>query len=106
MYEEMQMQLDWFNDFVDYVQQNSYNTYNEAYAKDIYVYRESDDEDATMYLTKTGVMEIIEEHNEMFDTNYKTIADFNKGEQKANGIRSIETLGYCEYADLKEEINN
>ena len=30
MYEEMQMQLEWFNDFVDYVQQNSYNTYNEA----------------------------------------------------------------------------
>ena len=26
-------------------------------------------------------MELIEEHNESFETNYKTIEDFNKGEE-------------------------
>jgi len=30
MYGEIQMQLEWFNDFTDYVQQNSNNIYNEA----------------------------------------------------------------------------
>ena len=73
-------------------------TYNPAYptphgyAKGGYVYRESDDEDATQYLNKEEVMELIEEHNEFFDTDYKTIEDFNRGEEKANGIRSIEKM--------------
>jgi len=60
-----------------------------------YVYRESDDEDATEFLNKKEVMELIEEHNESFDTNYKTIEDFNKGEQKENGIRSIEKQSFA-----------
>jgi|TARA_R100001369_G_scaffold24920_2_gene45620 hypothetical protein len=54
-----------------------------------YVYRESDDKDATQFLTKAEIMELIYEHNNMFETEYKTIEDFNKGEQKSNGIRSI-----------------
>ena len=62
------------------------------FAKGGYVYRESDDEDATQYLNKEEVMELIEEHNEFFDTDYKTIEDFNRGEEKANGIRSIEKM--------------
>ena len=61
-------------------------------AKGGYVYRESDDEDATEFLNKKEIMELIEEHNESFETNYKTIEDFNKGEEKANGIRSIEKM--------------
>ena len=47
-------------------------------AKGGYVYRESDDEDATEYLTKSEAMEFIDEHNEGFETNYKSIEDFNK----------------------------
>ena len=63
-----------------------------AMAKGGYVYRESDDEDATEYLTKSEAMEFIDEHNEGFKTNYKSIEDFNKGEQLENGIRSIEKI--------------
>merc|ERR1711991_396659 len=50
-------------------------------AKGGYVYSEIDDEDATQFLTKSEVMELIDEHNEYFDTNYKTIEDFNRGEE-------------------------
>ncbi len=68
------------------------NKLNSTYAKGGYVYRESDDEDATEYLTKSEAMEFIDEHNEGFETNYKSIEDFNKGEQLANGVRSIEKI--------------
>ena len=56
-----------------------------------YNYIESDDLEASIYgLTIEEVNEIIEEHNEFFDTQYKTIEEFNYGEQQANGIRQIE----------------
>ena len=56
-----------------------------------YNYIESDDLDSSIYgLTIEEVKEIIEEHNEFFDTEYKTIEEFNYGEQQANGIRQIE----------------
>ena len=58
-------------------------------AKGGYVYLESDDESATQFLNKKEVMELIKEHNEYFDTDYKTIEDFNRGEEEENGIRRI-----------------
>ena len=58
-----------------------------------YNYIESDDLDSSIYgLTIEEVKEIIEEHNEFFDTEYKTIEEFNYGEQQANGIRQIEII--------------
>jgi len=58
-----------------------------------YNYIESDDLDSSIYgLTIEEVKEIIEEHNEFFDTEYKTIEEFNYGEQQSNGIRQIEIL--------------
>ena len=58
-----------------------------------YNYIESDDLDSSIYgLTIEEVKEIIEEHNEFFDTEYKTIEEFNYGEQQANGIRQIQIL--------------
>lgn len=58
-----------------------------------YNYIESDDLDSSIYgLTIEEVKEIIEEHNEFFDTEYKTIEEFNYGEQQANGIRQIEIV--------------
>lgn len=56
-----------------------------------YNYIELDDLEASIYgLTIEEVNEIIEEHNEFFDTEYKTIEEFNYGEQQSNGIRQIE----------------
>lgn len=74
-------------------------------AKGGYVYRESDDKDATEYLTKSEVMEFIDEHNEGFETNYKSIEDFNKGEQLANGVRSIEKRKMARGGSVKGKID-
>lgn len=58
-----------------------------------YNYIELDDLDSSIYgLTIEEVKKIIEEHNEFFDTEYKTIEEFNYGEQQANGIRQIEII--------------
>jgi hypothetical protein len=74
-------------------------------AKGGYVYRESDDEDATEYLTKSEAMEFINEHNEGFETNYKSIEDFNKGEQLANGVRSIEKIKMARGGSVEGKID-
>lgn len=56
-----------------------------------YNYIESDDLEASIYgLTLEEVYEIIEEHNEFFETEYTTIEEFNRGEQQSNGIRQIQ----------------
>lgn len=56
-----------------------------------YNYIESDDlEDSIYGLTLEEVFEIIEEHNEFFETEYTTIEEFNYGEQQSNGIREIQ----------------
>ena len=60
-----------------------------------YNYHEIDDIDASILgMDIDAVKELIEEHNEYFDTDYQTIEDFNKGEQESNGIRYIETINY------------
>lgn len=53
-----------------------------------YTYEESDDPDATINdMTLRQVLKFIEEHNEYFGTNYKSVKEFNEGEDTANGIR-------------------
>ena len=46
-----------------------------------YIYSESDDKLATTEITRREAMELLQEHNEYFGTDYKTIPQFNKGEQ-------------------------
>ena len=51
-------------------------------AKGGYLYQESDDRDAEFtFQDKKEVNEFIKEHNRDFETNYKSIDDFNKGEE-------------------------
>ena len=53
-----------------------------SFAKGGYVYEESDDPDADFtFKDKEEVMEFISEHNEYFETDYKSIDAFNKGEE-------------------------
>tara|TARA_R110002167_G_scaffold89907_2_gene242530 strand:- start:7366 stop:7749 length:384 start_codon:yes stop_codon:yes gene_type:complete len=47
-----------------------------------YVYKESDDDSAEFEFAFLGqVAGFIARHNEYFETNYKSIRDFNKGEE-------------------------
>lgn len=58
-----------------------------------YNYHETDDQDASIYgMTYDEVIELINDHNDYFDTDYQTIEEFNRGEQESNGIRYIEQL--------------
>ena len=58
------------------------NSITKNYAKGGYVYEESDDPDADFtFKDKEEVMEFISEHNEMFETDYKSVDAFNKGEE-------------------------
>ncbi len=51
-------------------------------AKGGYLYKESDDPDANeTFNNKKEVMEFIKDFNESVETNYKSISDFNKGEE-------------------------
>jgi len=55
-----------------------------------YTYTESDDPTATISgMSMQQVFKLIEQHNELFGTNYKNIKQFNDGEDAANGIRRI-----------------
>ena len=56
--------------------------YGDSYAKGGYLYKESDDPDANeTFKDKKEVMEFIKDFNESVETNYKSISDFNKGEE-------------------------
>lgn len=48
--------------------------------KPVFVYSEVDDETATSNFDLEGIKSVIESHNEYFNTEYKTINDFNDGE--------------------------
>ena len=57
----------------------------------IYNYHESDDPSASIYgMNYNEVMILIEEHNDYFETDYKSIDEFNDCAVKADGIRYIE----------------
>ena len=61
----------------------------------LFSYHESDDATATILnMDWDAVKELIQEHNEYFETNYQTIQEFNDGEAEANEIRSIEVVLY------------
>ena len=47
----------------------------------VFVYSETDDASATYEFNYEEVKQVIEAHNEDFDKNYKTIAEFNDGEE-------------------------
>lgn len=47
----------------------------------VFVYSETDDASATYEYNYAEIKQVIEAHNEDFDTNYKTIAEFNDGEE-------------------------
>lgn len=47
----------------------------------VFNYHESDDSEASVYnMTFEETSELIQEHNEYFETNYQTIEEFNKSE--------------------------
>ena len=48
--------------------------------KVLYKYEETDDQDADYIFDESKLEEFLQEHNEYFDTNYKNIEEFNKGE--------------------------
>ena len=53
-----------------------------SFKKGGYLYKESDDPDANeTFNNKKEVMEFIKDFNESVETNYKSISDFNKGEE-------------------------
>ncbi len=54
----------------------------------VFVYSESDDEFATYTYNFNEIKQVIEAHNEDFDTDYKTINEFNEGEE----YRTIKTI--------------
>lgn len=58
--------------------------------KVLYKYEETDDEDADYIFDESKLEEFLQEHNEYFDTDYKTIEEFNKGEV----YRKITKLSY------------
>lgn len=48
----------------------------------VFSYHEVDDAEASVYgLSFKDVTELIEEHNEYFETNYQTISEFNRYEE-------------------------
>lgn len=47
----------------------------------VFVYSETDDASATYEYNYEEIKQVIEAHNEDFETNYKTIAEFNDGEE-------------------------
>ena len=47
----------------------------------VFVYSETDDASATYEFNYQEIKQVIEAHNEDFDTNYKTITEFNDGEE-------------------------
>ena len=55
-----------------------------------YYYTESDDKGANFIINNLN--EFLEDFNEFFNTDYKSVNEFNKGEQKANGIRQIKII--------------
>ena len=54
----------------------------------VFVYSESDDEFATYTYNFNEIKQVIEAHNEDFETIYKTINEFNNGEE----YRTIKTI--------------
>jgi hypothetical protein len=55
-----------------------------------YTYTESDDPTATVSgMSMQQVFKLIEQHNELFETDYRSVKEFNEGEAAANGIRRI-----------------
>ena len=58
--------------------------------KVLYKYEETDDQDADYIFDESKLEEFLQEHNEYFDTDYKTIEEFNKGEV----YRKITKLSY------------
>ena len=67
----------------------------------IYNYHESDDPSASIYgMSYEQVMALIEEHNDYFETEYKSIDEFNDCAVKADGIR------YIEKGNLNELVEN
>ena len=54
----------------------------------VFVYSESDDEFATYTYNFNEIKQVIEAHNEDFETDYKTINEFNDGEE----YRTIKTI--------------
>ena len=71
-----------------------------------YYYTESDDKSANFIINNLN--EFLEDFNQFFNTDYKSVNEFNKGEQKANGIREIKNLekallhSYQDYESLIE----
>jgi hypothetical protein len=57
----------------------------------MFLYTESDDKSATTKLTHNQVIEFIKVHNEYFDTNYKSVKEFNNNEQYRN-IKQIDMI--------------
>ena len=47
----------------------------------VFVYSETDDASSTYEFNYEEIKQVIEAHNEDFDTNYKTITEFNDGEE-------------------------
>jgi len=62
-----------------------------------FYYNEINDDDAFLdYLTHQDVIDLIQEHNEYFGTNYKTIAEFNDGEpHREIGVMSKAEIAYA-----------
>ena len=55
-----------------------------------YYYTESDDKSANFIINNLN--EFLEDFNQFFNTDYKSVKEFNKGEQNANGIREIKII--------------
>jgi|TARA_R110000803_G_scaffold148060_1_gene213517 hypothetical protein len=54
----------------------------------VFVYSECDDASATYTFNFDEIKQVIEAHNEDFETDYKTINEFNDGEE----YRTIKTI--------------
>jgi hypothetical protein len=54
----------------------------------VFVYSECDDASATCTFNFDEIKQVIEAHNEDFETDYKTINEFNDGEE----YRTIKTI--------------
>ena len=81
------------------------------YAEGGYLYQESDDRDAEFtFQDKKEANEFIKEHNRDFETNYKSIDDFNKGEEYRKITKSYAKGGKVEgrYSSIYDfiETNN
>ena len=81
----------------DFNKGEEYRKITKSYAEGGYLYQESDDRDAEFtFQDKKEVNEFIKEHNRDFETYYKSIDDFNKGEE----YRKI-TKSYAEGGEIK-----